>query len=90
MMNPAWSGVYNAVAPHPVNNRTFTLELAKKMKGRFFIPIPVPNFMLRLMLGERSEEVLKSSNISANKLKQQGFQFIYPTIDAAFRELIQR
>ncbi len=89
MTNAAWSGVYNAVAPNPVNNRTFTLELAKKMKGSFYIPIPVPNFILRLMLGERSEEVLKSSNISANKLKQQGFQFIYPTIDAAFRDLIQ-
>jgi uncharacterized protein len=90
MTNSSWSGVYNAVAPNPVNNRTFTLELAKKMKGSFFIPIPVPNFLLRLMLGERSEEVLKSSNISANKLKLQGFQFIYPTIDAAFRDLIQR
>ena len=89
MMNPSWSGVYNAVTPNPVSNRTFTLELAKKMKGSFFIPIPVPNFVLRMNLGDRSEEVLKSSNISANKLKQQGFQFIYPTIDAAFRELIQ-
>jgi uncharacterized protein len=89
MTNTEWSGVYNAVAPNPVNNRTFTLELAKKMKGSFFVPMPVPNFILRLMLGERSEEVLKSSNISANKLKQQGFQFIYPTIDAAFRDLIQ-
>jgi uncharacterized protein (TIGR01777 family) len=89
MTNTAWSGVYNAVAPNPVNNRNFTLELAKKMKGSFFIPIPVPNFLLRIMLGGRCEEVLKSSNISSNKLKQQGFQFIYPTIDAAFRELIQ-
>jgi hypothetical protein len=90
MMNPEWSGIYNAVSPGPVNNRNFTLELAKKMKGSFFIPIPVPNFILRLMLGDRSEEVLKSSNISAGKLKQQGFQFIYPTIDTAFRDLTGR
>lgn len=90
MVNPSWSGVFNAVAPNPVNNRNFTLELAKKMKGSFFIPIPVPNFALRLKLGERSEEVLKSSSISANKLKQQGFQFIYPTIDTALRDLIER
>lgn len=89
MLNTNWSGVYNAVAPNPVNNRTFIMELAKKMKGSFFIPMPVPNFILRIMLGERSEEVLKSSNISSNKLKQMGFQFIYPTIDAAFRDLIQ-
>jgi uncharacterized protein (TIGR01777 family) len=88
MTNGAWSGVYNAVAPNPVNNRTFTLELAKQMKGSFFIQMPVPHFILRVLLGDRSEEVLKSSSISANKLKEQGFQFIYPTIDAAFRDLI--
>jgi uncharacterized protein len=90
MVNPAWSGVYNAVSPGPVNNRNFTMALAKKMKGSFFIPIPVPNFILRMMLGDRSEEVLKNSNISANKIKQQGFQFIYPTIDTAFTDLIGR
>ena len=64
------------------------LELAKKMKGNFFIPMPIPDFLLRLKLGDRSEEVLKSSNVSSNKLKQQGFQFIYPTIDTAFRDLV--
>jgi uncharacterized protein (TIGR01777 family) len=90
MQNKAWAGTYNAVAPNPVSNKMFTLELAKKMKGSFFIPMPVPDFILRFKLGDRSEEVLKSSNISADKLKQQGFQFIYPTIDAAFRDLIQR
>ena len=90
MVNTNWSGVYNAVSPGPVNNRNFTMALAKKMKGSFFIPIPVPNFILRLMLGDRSEEVLKSSNISANKIKQQGFQFIYPTIETAFTDLTGR
>ena len=90
MVNNSWSGVYNAVSPGPVNNRKFTIELAKKMKGSFFLPIPVPNFILRMMLGDRSEEVLKNSNISSNKIKQQGFQFIYPTIDAAFTDLTGR
>lgn len=90
MVNDTWSGIYNAVAPGPVNNRNFTMMLAKKMKGSFFIPIPVPNFMLRLMLGDRSEEILKNSNISASKIKQQGFQFIYPTIETAFTDLTGR
>jgi len=90
MMNPSWSGIYNAVAPNPVSNKTFTLELAKKIKGSYFIQMPVPQFILRLKLGNRSEEVLKSSNVSSNKLKERGFQFIYPTIDAAFRDLISR
>ena len=87
MLSPSWSGIYNAVAPNPVNNRTFTLELARLMKGNFFIQMPVPNFLLKILLGGRSEEVLKSSNISSVKLKEQGFQFIYPTIETAFRDL---
>ena len=90
MINTTWSGVYNAVSPGPVNNRNFTIGLAKKMKGSFFLPIPVPNFILRMMLGDRSTEVLKNSSISANKIKQQGFQFIYPTIDTAFTDLTGR
>ena len=84
MINTDWSGIYNAVSPDPVNNRKFTMALAKKIKGSFFIPMPVPDFILRMMLGDRSEEVLKSSNISANKIKQQGFQFIYPTSGYSF------
>ncbi len=60
------------------------------MKWSFLIPIPVPNFILRMMLGDRSEEVLKNSNISANKIKGQGFQFIFPTIDSAFMDLTGR
>ena len=90
MINTGWSGIYNAVSPDPVNNRKFTMALAKKIKGSFFIPMPVPNFILRMMLGDRSEEVLKNSNISANKIRHQGFQFIYPTMDTAFTDLTGR
>jgi NAD dependent epimerase/dehydratase family enzyme len=43
-----------------------------------------------MMLGDRSEEVLKNSNISSGKIKQQGFQFIYPTIDTALTDLTGR
>jgi uncharacterized protein (TIGR01777 family) len=90
MLNPSLSGIYNAVAPQPLSNRSFMLDLAKRIKGSFYIPIPVPEFILRLMLGDRSQEVLESSNVSSNKLKQLGFQFIYPTADAAFLDLVSR
>lgn len=90
MVNPRWAGVYNAVAPQPVTNRTLMTELGKRMKRNFYILMPVPNFVLRLLLGERSIEVLKSSNVSCDKIKKQGFQFVYPTPDAALRDLIGR
>ncbi|MCX6315631.1 MAG: TIGR01777 family oxidoreductase [Sphingobacteriales bacterium] len=80
-------GVYNAVAPVPVNNKTLTLQLARKMRGRFFIPIHIPAFVLKLMMGERSIEVLKSTTVSSIKIKDQGFVFLYPSIESALAEL---
>ena len=90
MINPQWSGIYNAVAPQPVTNKAFMIELGNRMKKTFYISLPVPGFVLRLLLGEKSTEILKSSNVSCEKIKKQGFQFIYPTLDAAFRDLLRR
>jgi len=78
------------VAPQPVTNKTFMTEHGKRMKRNFYILIAIPGFMLRLLLGERSIEILKSSNVSCDKIRKQGFQFIYPTLDAALRDLLGR
>lgn len=86
--NEGLLGAYNATAPHPISNRAFTLALAKKMKGRFFIPFEVPSSVLKLILGEMSIEVLKSANVSAAKIKSTGFQFLHPTVESAFQDLL--
>jgi uncharacterized protein len=88
MENTGLTGTYNAVAPKPVSNKTFTLALAKKMKGKAFITIPVPGFVLKLALGQMSIEVLKSTTASAEKIQQTGFRFLFPSIEAALNELI--
>jgi uncharacterized protein (TIGR01777 family) len=80
-------GVYNAVASQPVTNRNFMLKLAEKMKGRFYIPFYVPSFVLKLMLGGLSIEVLKSATVSNSKISHAGFQFLYPTVEAALGDL---
>lgn len=82
-----WSGVYNAVAPQPADNRTITLELARRMKGKYFVPVYIPSFILKIMVGELSVEVLKSATVSTKKVKQSGFQFLYPSIGSAMDEL---
>ena len=83
-----FSGVFNAVAPQTVSNKNFTLQLAKKAREKFFIPIYVPSFVLKSVLGEMSIEVLKSATVNCGKIKSTGFQFLYPSIEAALNNLI--
>ncbi|MFZ2784088.1 MAG: TIGR01777 family oxidoreductase [Sediminibacterium sp.] len=88
MEHPQMAGVYNAVAPNPVNNQTLILKLAKKCRRGFYIPVYVPAFVLKAVLGEMSIEVLKSATVCADKISAAGFTFQYPTIDLAIDRLV--
>jgi uncharacterized protein (TIGR01777 family) len=81
-------GTYNAAAPHPVSNFHLMKALAKA-NNRLFIPIPVPSFVLKIILGEMSIEVLKSTTISAQKIQGAGFHFRYEKIEEAMLDLIR-
>ena len=86
--NPNLDGVYNAVAPVPCSNRKLTMELSKKIRGESFLPIHVPAFVLQLILGGMSIELLKSTTVSSKKIQLTGFQFQFPTIESALRNLV--
>jgi hypothetical protein len=88
--NDLLNGVYNAVSPKPVTNKELVTKLARHMRGRFFIPIHIPEWVLKAMLGEMSIEILKSANVSSAKITSTGFQFLYPSIDAALSQLIDK
>lgn len=74
------AGSYNAVAPVPVSNKTLTQTLANVLYGKFYITTYVPSFVLKIILGEMSIEVLKSTTVSAQKITGTGFVFDYPEI----------
>ncbi len=81
--NEKLHGSYNAVAPEPVTNKALTLCITAATRGKAFIPIYVPSFLLKIMLGQRCIEILKSATVSSEKMKAAGFTFLYPTIEAA-------
>jgi uncharacterized protein (TIGR01777 family) len=87
LQNEFMSGAFNAVAPLPVSNKTLTLELAKQISTGTYLPIHVPAFLLKLVLGEMSIEVLKSCTVSARKVMDAGFKFEFGEIGNALRHL---
>jgi uncharacterized protein (TIGR01777 family) len=85
---PAVQGVYNAVAPNPVTNKKLVITIAKYTYPIYF-PSFVPGFLLKIILGEMSIEVLKSAKVSAQKIQDAGFVFDYPNVEDAIIDLIK-
>jgi uncharacterized protein (TIGR01777 family) len=85
--NNSVEGVYNAVAPSPVSNRDLILKIAKEKDG-FYIPSYVPSFVLKIVVGELSVEVLKSATVSSKKIQDAGFIFQYPDMSSAVSQLM--
>ena len=88
--NTNMQGSYNAVSPSPETNKKLTLMLADKMRGNFYIPMHAPTSMMKLALGERAVEILKSTTVSDSKIRKLGFQFLFPTLDSALAEIVKR
>ena len=86
--NESVSGAYNAVGPEPIRNKELAIQIAQTMKGKFFVTLHVAKAILKLMLGERSIEILKSTKVSCRKIKSAGFTFLYPNINLAVEELV--
>lgn len=83
--NGFMSGIYNAVTPNPVTQKQLVTTFAKNEKENMFIRIYIPSFILKIMLGEMSIELLKSTAVSSNKIQQSNFVFNYPDINSALQ-----
>ncbi len=89
MENEMMCGSYNAVAPQPVSNKELTLIIAEQ-KQKFYIPVHIPEFALKILLGEMSIEVLKSATVSADKIKTAGYVFQYPAAEQAVQNILSK
>jgi len=83
----AMNGAYNAVAPQHVTHSEFMAILGKVMK-RTVLPVSVPAFLLKTVLGEMSEVILKGSRVSSKKIVDSGFVFNCPELEGALTQII--
>lgn len=84
------NGSYNAAAPGPLPQKNLQILMAEKLRNKFFIPIYIPSLFLKLILGKRSIEILKSTTVSNKKIKSTGFTFLYPSIESAIEDLLKK
>jgi len=85
------SGVYNCTSPHPVTNKEF-MKALRKATGYHF-GLPAFGWMVKFgtfLIGTESELVLKSRWVIPTKLLQSGFQFQFPDIGIAFKNIIEK
>jgi uncharacterized protein (TIGR01777 family) len=87
--NQQLHGFYNAVAPQPETNKDFTKILAKAA-GKPALVMPVPAFFLRLIFGEMADTILFSTKVSSEKVEQAGFEFRFPQLEGALKDVLKR
>lgn len=86
IMNTKLYGVYNMVAPNPVTNKQLVKALAKQLHRPLWAP-NVPAFIIKLLFGEMGTVVLASTKVSAQKIADHGFEFDFPMIEDALKDI---
>ncbi|WP_398326610.1 TIGR01777 family oxidoreductase [Vulcanococcus sp.] len=81
LMDGAYSGVYNAVAPQPCTMGAFAAALGRCLGRPSLLPVPGP--LLQLLLGDGAKVVLEGQKVLPKRLQEQGFGFRYGELSAA-------
>lgn len=82
------SGPVNGTSPNPVRNRELTKVLGEVLGKPTFLP-GVPGFMLKLIVGEFGNVLLKGQRVLPQKLLSLGFSFRFPLLKDALRDLLE-
>jgi uncharacterized protein len=79
-------GPLNFAAPGPVTNRDLARSIGRALGRPSFMP--APGFMIRLMLGEFGSVLLAGQRVVPRVLLSRGFDFDYPDVESALRNLL--
>lgn len=83
--NQKISGPVNLTSPFAVKNSEFGKMIAKISKRPHWFPTPA--FLLKIVLGEKSTLVLDGQTAYPKKLLDGGYQFLFPKLEDALRDI---
>jgi len=83
----AAQGPINATGPQSVTNKEFGKALGRALHRPAFLP--TPGFVLRTLMGEVADVVLTGQRVLPAAALQLGYQFQFPTIDAALADIFK-
>jgi uncharacterized protein len=86
VIDSTMSGPYNASAPEHITHDMLMSVIARQKHLPVFLP-HVPQWLLKLVLGEMSVVLTTGSRISSERLTGAGFEFRYPDIDGALKAI---
>lgn len=86
MENNRIHGPVNVTAPEPLTMKEFGRTIGSVLSRPHWLP--VPSAALKLALGEKSKLVLEGQYVKPEVLLKQGFDFRYPTLEKALKDLL--
>lgn len=86
--NETASGPYNTSGCQPVTNEDFTKTLAQ-VKGKLFIPIGAPGFIMKVALGEMAGMILEGSRMSYEKITAAGFKYKHTKLKPTLKDILK-
>ena len=81
LADDGYRGAINVVSPNPVRNSELTAALAQTLRRPALLP--VPEFALRIALGELSDELLGSRRCIPRRAIDRRFEFAHTEIETA-------
>lgn len=81
-------GPYNLISPSPTSSAEFLRAIARTLHRPFWFHIP--KFLLRIVLGEMNVFVTEGRYSQPKRLLEQGFEFQFPQIQDALRNIFSK
>ncbi len=84
----ALEGIFNFTAPEPVHQREMAKALGRLLKRPAFFR--APGFVVKTILGELGAAFLESQRALPGHLENAGYEFLFPRLDAALKDILEK